>query len=224
MSEITDRVVCIIPAFNEEATVASIARLTRAHPLVQKVIVVDDGSSDRTAERAREVNGVEVLKLTPNRGKGAAMKAGIDASNEEVILFLDADLLGMTEDHVSDLLAPVLAGEADMSVGLFRGGRLHTDMAHVITPSLSGQRAVRREVVASLDMEALGFGIERALTELWETGSIRVTEVILHGVTHRTKEEKRGFFKGVGQRLKMYVDILHFEAGRLARRLAGRKE
>ena len=224
MSEITDRAVCIVPAFNEEATVASIARLTRTHPQIQKVIVVDDGSSDRTAERAGEVDGVEVLKLSPNRGKGAAMKAGIDASSEEVILFLDADLLGMTEDHVSDLLAPVLSGEADMSVGLFRGGRLHTDLAHVITPSLSGQRAVRRKVVASLDMETLGFGIERALTELWETGSIRVKEVILHGVTHRTKEEKRGFIKGVGQRIKMFAEILRFEAGRLARRLAGRKE
>jgi hypothetical protein len=72
-------------------------------------------------------------------------------------------------------------------------------------------------------MENLGFGIERALTELWETGAIRVKTLILRGVTHRTKEEKRGYFEGVGQRLKMFADILRFEAGRLARRLLGRK-
>jgi hypothetical protein len=72
---------------------------------------------------------------------------------------------------------------------------LHTDLAHILTPSLSGQRAVRRSVLKDLDMDSVGFGIECALTELWETEAIRVKTVILRGVTHRTKEEKRGYWK-----------------------------
>jgi polyisoprenyl-phosphate glycosyltransferase len=211
------RVVCIIPAYNEESTVGSIARLIVDNNSI-KCVVVDDGSSDGTADAARKIPGVQVVSLTPNKGKGAAMKAGMEASVEPVILFLDADLIGMTQKHVTDLLEPVIKGDADMSVGLFRGGRLHTDLAHVITPSLSGQRAVRREVIQNMDMESVGFGIERALTELWHSGSIRVKEVILQGVTHRTKEEKRGYWAGVGQRAKMYFEILKFEFGRIGKK------
>jgi polyisoprenyl-phosphate glycosyltransferase len=211
-------VVCIIPAYNEEHTVASIARLASSHPLIGRVIVVDDGSSDSTASHSSEINDVKVISLTPNKGKGAAMRAGMSESDEPVILFLDADLIGLNEQHISDLLSPVINNEADMSVGLFRGGRLHTDLAHVITPSLSGQRAIRREVIQNMDMDSVGFGIERALTELWQNGSIRVKEVILRGVTHRTKEEKRGYWPGVKQRLKMYYEILRFEFGRLKRK------
>jgi len=221
MTGMRDGVVCIIPAFNEESTVASIARLAGEHAQVDRVIVVDDGSSDETSERAREVDGVEVIRIEPNRGKGAAMHAGMIASTEPVLLFLDADLVGINPGHIDDLLAPVLKGEADMSVGEFRGGRLHTDLAHILTPSLSGQRAVRRSVLKSLDMDSVGFGIECALTELWETEAIRVKTVILRGVTHRTKEEKRGYWEGVRQRACMFADILRYETGRFRRRLKG---
>jgi glycosyltransferase involved in cell wall biosynthesis len=218
MPDQSQSVVCIIPAFNEGKTVATIARIARSVSIVNRVLVVDDGSSDDTSDKARSVDGVEVLRLTPNRGKGAAMKAGIEATSEPVILFLDADLIGLKSKHIVDLLNPVIDGSADMSVGLFRGGRLHTDLAHIITPSLSGQRGIRREVVANMDMATVGFGIERALTELWSSGKIKVKEVIWKGVTHRTKEEKRGYWEGVRQRIKMYLDILKFESSRLKKK------
>ena len=219
MSEKQRQVACVIPAFNEERTVASIARLAIENPLIDKVIVVDDGSTDSTNEKAKEVEGVVVVRNEKNQGKGAAMRTGLDSSDEPVVLFLDADLLGLTSDHISDLLSPVLENGIDMTVGLFRGGRLHTDLAHVVAPSLSGQRVVRRSVIENMDMDSVGFGIERALTELWETGKISVKEVILHGVTHRTKEEKRGFFEGVRQRIGMYWDIVKFETGKLKKRI-----
>ncbi len=221
MSENNVKTVCIIPAYNEETTVAEIAQLAVDHPEIGRVVVIDDGSDDSTGEKAGSVNGVEVIRLDENSGKGAAMRAGMDATVEPVILFLDADLIGLNAGHITDLLAPVISNEADMSVGLFRGGRLNTDLAHIITPSLSGQRAVQRSVLDGLDMESVGFGIERALTELWETGKISVAKVILQGVTPRTKEEKRGYWKGVKQRAEMYMDILRFEGGRIKRRLKG---
>ena len=219
MSEPPFDTACIIPAYNEESTVASVARLAARHPRIGKVLVVDDGSDDATSRQASSVDGVQVLRLDENRGKGGAMHAGMEAVSEPVLLFLDADLVGMKESHITDLLAPVLDGQADMTVGVFRGGRIHTDLAHMITPSLSGQRAIHRSALDGLDMDSVGFGIERALTELWKTGAIRVKEVILHGVTHRTKEEKRGYWPGVTQRIVMYYEILRFETRRLIRRL-----
>jgi glycosyltransferase involved in cell wall biosynthesis len=219
MADDKKSVVCIIPAYNEEGTVADIASLAVNHFEINKVLVVDDGSEDATSERVSRIDGVKILRLDKNSGKGAAMHAGLAASEEPYILFLDADLIGMKENHVTDLLEPVIHGNYDMSVGLFRGGRIHTDLAHIVTPSLSGQRTIRREVIENLDMDSVGFGIERALTELWEARKIRVRDVILKGVTHRTKEEKRGYIEGVKQRMGMYSDILKFEGNKLKRKM-----
>ncbi|HDS29968.1 MAG TPA: glycosyltransferase [Firmicutes bacterium] len=210
--------VCIIPAFNEGRTVAQIARLAATHPHIHRVVVVDDGSVDDTSECARSVDGVDVIRLEPNRGKGAAMHAGIEASHEPVILFLDADLINFKHEHISELLEPVLSGHADMTVGVFRGGRLHTDLAHIVAPSLSGQRAIKREILTDLDWDKVGFGIERALTELWEKKKIHVGKVVLHGVSHVTKEEKRGYLNGVKQRMEMYRDIMKFEANKMKKK------
>lgn len=217
MSEDQPLPVCIIPAYNESNTVAEIAGLASAHPEIGKVLVIDDGSEDSTSERASKVDGVRVIRLEPNRGKGAAMRAGLEATDEPVVIFLDADLTGLKATHISDLLKPVVSGKADMSVGLFRGGRIHTDLAHIVAPSLSGQRTIKRSVLKGLDWETVGFGIERALTELWSSGAIRVETVIWRGVSHVTKEEKRGYLEGVRQRLGMYGDILRFEKGRFSR-------
>jgi polyisoprenyl-phosphate glycosyltransferase len=214
-----DPVVCIIPAFDEEATIASVLQVVAGYPYIDRVIVVDDGSEDRTSENALSIKGVEVVRLDSNRGKGAAMHAGIKASNEPLILFLDADLVGMTPQNITDLLEPVISDSADMSVGVFRGGRIFTDLAHIVSPSLSGQRAIKRSILTNLDMDSVGFGIERALTELWHANSIRVKQVILHGVTHRMKEEKRGYWEGVRQRTQMFADILRFETRRIRRKI-----
>ena len=157
-------------------------------------------------------------RLEKNGGKGAAMRAGLEKTTEPVVLFIDADLINLKPEHLTDLLNPVLDGKADMTVGLFRGGRLHTDLAHMVTPSLSGQRAVDRKILDDLDMDSVGFGIERAVTDLWQQGKIRVTDVVWKGVSHRTKEEKRGYWEGVRQRVGMYWDILKFEAGKLKRK------
>jgi len=212
-------IVCIIPAFNEEQTVAEIAGLAASHPQIDRVLVVDDGSEDDTSERAASVDGIRVIRNDENQGKGAAMRDGLDATTEPVVLFLDADLISLKSEHITDLLEPVANGDFDMTVGLFRGGRLHTDLAHIVAPSLSGQRAINRAVLDNLDMDSVGFGIERALTELWTNKEIRVREVILKGVSHRTKEEKRGYMEGVKQRVGMYSDILKFEGDRLKRKL-----
>jgi len=212
-------VVCIIPAFNEEKTVASVAEVVARSELVKRVIVVDDGSNDSTSRMASTVEGVQVIRHETNLGKGAAMDTGLKASDEEVVLFIDADLIGLKPQHLAQLLLPVLAGEADMTVGIFRGGRLSTDLAHKVAPSLSGQRAVKRSVIEGLDLNSVGFGVERALTDLWEEGRIVVKKVILEGVTHLMKEEKRGYWEGFKQRMGMYLDILRYECCALWRKI-----
>ncbi len=111
-----------IPCLNEEATLPeTIADLPRQIAGVDEVelLVIDDGSSDRTVDVARE-HGVEhIVRLTNNKGLAAAFQAGLDASlklGAELIVNTDADNQYRGED-IPKLLAPILAGEADMVVG-----------------------------------------------------------------------------------------------------------
>lgn len=114
------KVAAVIPALDEEASVGGIVRgLPR--DLVQRVLVVDNGSADRTAEVARAA-GAEVVR-EPRRGYGQACLTGIrQADGAEVILFLDADGSDVPSD-ARRILAPILQGRADMVVGSRMRGR-----------------------------------------------------------------------------------------------------
>lgn len=200
----------VIPAYNEEATIGPIVEVLCASPALAEVVVVSDGSDDRTAEVARAA-GARVIELPFNMGKGAAMREGLKATTADVVVFLDADLMGLTTEHVSDLLDPVLTGHREMSIGLFDGGRPWTDLAQAITPQLSGQRAVRRQLVEQVgNIDGARFGVEIALTRYLKRAGIEAEEVILRNVTHRTKEEKLGLVKGFAARMRMYWEIMRY--------------
>lgn len=204
------RAAAVIPAYNEEATIGTIVEVLRAVADLSEVVVVSDGSDDRTAEVAR-LAGARVIELAENLGKGGAMREGLRATTADVVVFLDADLVGLTPAHVAALLDPVLRGDREMSIGLFEGGRTLTDLAQAITPNLSGQRAVRRSLVEQVaDIDASRFGVELALTRYLKRAGIEAEEVILHNVTHRTKEEKLGLVKGFAARIRMYWEIVRY--------------
>lgn len=203
-------VVAIIPAYNEEQTLGAVIDTVTTVDLIDRVIVISDGSTDQTAAVARR-HGAEVIELEQNIGKGGAMKAGIDRADAEVFVFLDADLVGLTAGHVRKLVGPVLSGTADMSIGLFDQGRVATDLAQVVAPYLSGQRAVSREVLQAVSgLDIARFGVEVALTHHIRTHGARVVEVTLENLTHRMKEEKLGLLRGFLARMKMYWEIIKY--------------
>ena len=78
------------------------------------------------------------------------MWAGAHETDAEVLLFLDADLVGLRAEHVELILEPVVSGEADMCVGVFQGGRYWTDLAQRLAPHISGQRAISRDLFLSV--------------------------------------------------------------------------
>ncbi len=203
-------VAAIIPAFNEETTVGEIVQAVRAVPIIDEVIVVNDGSTDNTKTVAEEA-GARIIDLTENVGKGGAMVEGVKATKADVILFLDADLIGLRPDHIQELLDPVLTGQVEMTIGIFGDGRFATDLAQSLTPYLSGQRAMHREIferASGLNMSR--FGVEAALTRFVKAEGIIVQEVELKEMSHRMKEEKLGLVKGFAARMKMYWEIAKF--------------
>ncbi len=117
------RIVAIIPAYNEAATIADVVRIARSHPRIAEVIVVDDGSRDQTAAAAERA-GARIIRLEHNRGKAEAMKTGVGAAKHAThFMFLDADLVGLKKEHIEALIdgteAKLPAGrtEAKLPVG-----------------------------------------------------------------------------------------------------------
>lgn len=198
----------VIPAFNEARTIRRVIEVARRAFGASEVIVVDDGSRDVTG-RIAAAAGARVVRLAENLGKGAAMVAGARAATCDVVLFLDADLLGLTTALVANLAGPVVDGKADMTIGVFGAGRAATDLAQFIAPNLSGQRAIARSTF--LDLPGIAesrYGVEVALSNFARDLGLRVAKVSLPGVTQVMKEEKRGFWRGFVQRLRMYWDIV----------------
>ncbi len=200
-------VVVIIPAFNEEDLISETVKAALSMPEVDEVIVVDDGSEDKTAFVAYEA-GARVIQLDSNQGKGAALNAGLADTTSEIVLMIDADL-GSTAVETRKLLEPLLAGQADMSIAIMKappghkgGFGLVTKLSKwaigkyggvEVTAPLSGQRAIRRKLLEDIGGFEKGFGVETALTIDALRKGYRIVEVPLH-LTHRvTGRNLRGF-------------------------------
>ncbi len=203
------KIAAIIPAYNEEKTIANVLEALQETALIQEIIVVSDGSDDNTVSTVEKYNDVLLIELLINRGKGGAVKVGLDHCTAEIILILDADLIGLNSEHIESLLSPVVKGETMMSVGLFEKGRVATDIAQKMAPFLSGQRALKRELLENIsDLDLSRFGLEVAMHRYVEDNEIAVTEVQLPDLSHVMKEEKLGIWKGIWARIKMYWEIL----------------
>jgi polyisoprenyl-phosphate glycosyltransferase len=201
-------VAVVIPAYNEATRIAHVLTAAVGAKLPHEIIVVCDGCLDNTAAVARKFDGVQVKELPLNQGKGAAMATGVNATRAQIIAFVDADLQGLYPEHIDGIIKPLLENRADMCVGVFRGGKYWSDTAQRISPYLSGQRAIRRELFEAVPYASeLRLGIEVALNTTAKRKKARILRVVLRGVSNCHKEQKMGIVKGTAARAKMYVEI-----------------
>ncbi|MBC7851420.1 MAG: glycosyltransferase [Chitinophagaceae bacterium] len=107
----------IIPALNEEQTIAAVVKFCFLNPLVTEVIVVDDNSEDKTVSTATDAGAKVVISKV--RGKGISMKDGILNATNEIIIFLDADIDPYPPNTINDLVQPLLNDDADFVKGSF---------------------------------------------------------------------------------------------------------
>lgn len=216
----------LIPAYNEAERIGEVLNVVTAFP-AERIVVIDDGSSDGTSEKAAHYP-VDVLTHKENRGKGAALQTGIDYIQQSPYwIFLDADLINLTVDHIHALVAPITNDDqAQMTVGMFTaGGKLHVDLAQRFFGILNGQRAFSQAFISQLPLLTQArFGVEIFLSRYARCLDAKVAFPVMEGVTQWTKEEKFGFFSGFTYRLVMYRECLYmlfFWRRFLTRALAG---
>jgi len=207
-------ITAILPAYNEEITIGSVVLLTRKY--ADRVIVVDDGSQDRTAEVA-EMAGAKVIRHSQNRGKGAALKTGFASLNSpDIIVTIDTDGQHDPAD-IPKLVEPILHGEADMVNGsrYLNGNKKNTplyrrmgqkvldtatnlDSGLSITDSQSGFRAFSYHVKDIFSFHQNGLAIESEMLVDAADVSLRIKEVEIgvrydvdgsseHPITHGMK-------------------------------------
>ncbi|WP_456321290.1 glycosyltransferase family 2 protein [Palaeococcus sp. (in: euryarchaeotes)] len=204
------RITVIIPAYNEVGRIGNV--LSKIPDFVDEVIVVDDGSTDNTYEVAKSY-GVNAIRLERNQGKGAAMRAGIEKSEGDIIVFMDADGQHRPEEIIK-LVKPIVNGEADFVIGARRikaqeKRPLYRRLSNIITTRLlrlklgtyvydtqSGFRAIRREFMPEIE------------TKRYEVETEMLIKAVRKGA--RVKEVPVSMIYGVETGHFRFEDILRF--------------
>jgi hypothetical protein len=207
----------IIPAYNESANLAITLRTLKKVPIIKDILVIDDGSWDDTGDIALK-EGVTLLSLDKNQGKGNALQMGVKYLYNKIIVFLDADI-GDSAKEVTKLISPILQDKAEVTIGkiAFTPGKggfgLVKGLSQVGFKSLtgkechsilSGQRAFKREILTHELLSYRGYGIEFGMTVDLALKNVRIVEVpmdIRHRITGRD-------LKGFRHRGKQFWDIL----------------
>ncbi len=198
----------VMPARNEATTVAANVAAARACRYVREVIVVDDGSSDATAERAAAAGATVVRREAAVGSKALAMATGVAASDAGAILFVDADCTDLCAAHLDDVCEPFVEGRATMSIGFFDYGRFWNWVV-LHCPPLSGERVVPRWVFEAVPVTKLdGYTIEVRLNEVICEARLRTSARIMAGAQHRTKRDKVGRREGMHQTWLMYKALV----------------
>jgi glycosyltransferase involved in cell wall biosynthesis len=194
-------IVAVVPALDEEAGIAAVVEGLRRQGLVDEILVVDNGSRDATAERARAA-GARVVS-EPRRGYGRACLAGvIAAERSDVVVLLDGDAADDPGD-LAAVVAPVLAGEADLVVGArgratrqrgamtpqqIAGNRVACGLLRALhgmrVSDLGPFRAIRRDHLLALDMTEMTYGWSAEMAVKSARAGLRYREV---PVTYRRR-------------------------------------
>ena len=201
-------ITCLIPAYNEAPRLRHVLAALSGHPLIARVIVIDDGSTDGTAEVARAM-GAEVLRLWPNRGKSTAVAHGLRHVTTSHVLLLDADLTGLRPGDVTRLIAPVRDGSAEASLSL-RGNAPR--LWHWLgVDYISGERVLPMATLKGYEDAIAGlprFGLEAFVNARLQAAGASLCIVRWDGVASPSKGAKRGRWAGFAADAAMIVDIL----------------
>jgi glycosyltransferase involved in cell wall biosynthesis len=207
----------VMPVYNEEETLREIVAAVRAVPIPKEIVLVDDGSRDRSREILRELAAefpeVRAFEHPENRGKGAALRTGFELARGSVVVVQDADLEYDPNDYPV-LLAPILRGEADVVYGSrylvdprdpererdhfyhYFGNRVLTFFSNLctglnLTDMETCYKCFRREVLQDIRIESRRFTVEPEFTAKVAALPVRIHEVPIRYQGRKYSEGKK---------------------------------
>lgn len=211
------KILALVSAFNEEQRIRATVETLKEISLIDKIVVVNDGSTDATKEIAERA-GAKVISLPRNVGKGRALNFALKKVDYDTLLLVDGDL-GQSAAEAGKLLQPVLKNEVDMAIADFpepvvKGGlglvknlarwgiRRCTGLA--VSEPLSGQRAMKKSVLNAIGKLENGFGVEVGLTIDTVRAGYKIVEVSTNMSHSETGRNLRGFI----HRGRQFWDVL----------------
>ncbi|WP_405308221.1 glycosyltransferase [Methanobrevibacter sp.] len=188
------KVSVIIPAYNEEDTVAKVVEVVRNVSFVDEIIVVNDGSSDKTKEEAIKAGAI-VINHETNKGKGEALYTGYKQAECDVIAFIDADIYNLTSKKVESMIMPILLGDAEITKTKFSrvSGRVTELTAKPLLnfffpeisfeQPLSGQFAARKSTLRKINFEK-DYGVDVGIVIDADVLGISIMEIDIGEIEH----------------------------------------
>lgn len=198
------RISAIVPIFNEEKGISLVVHKLLKHPLIDEIICVNDGSTDRSMDILKQFGSlVKIISFTKNRGKGYAMSQGIQKARGDIVAFFDADLTNLTMKHIDTLLNPIIEKKARAVLGYPTGGHFPSLFIDV-----TGERAYYRENLLPYlkNIETTTrFSVEYYLNSLYKKEDIQ--RVPLRKLVHLYKHEKYKVHLAVKETIKDIIVI-----------------
>ena len=188
------KVSVIIPAYNEEETVAKVVGVVKKVSVVDEIIVVNDGSSDNTEVEATKAGAI-VINHETNKGKGQALYTGYQQAECDIIAFIDADIYNLTSKKVEAMIRPILEGKTDITKTKFSraSGRVTELTAKPLLnfffpeisfeQPLSGQFAAKKEVLKRINFES-DYGVDVGIVIDADVLGISIMEVDIGAIEH----------------------------------------
>jgi glycosyltransferase involved in cell wall biosynthesis len=186
-----------IPVYNEEKTIAEVVSLVKNLDLgtEKEIIVVDDGSKDRSYEKIKNIKGIKIIRHRENMGKGAAIKTAIRNSSGDIFIVQDADL-ELAPKQIQKVIQPILDKKAEVVYGsrnlyekdktrsplFWIGGHLITIATNLLygtklTDEPCGYKAFRTSILRDIKIKNNGFDWEPEITAKIAKKGIRIHEV-----------------------------------------------
>ncbi|WP_405267435.1 glycosyltransferase [Methanobrevibacter sp.] len=188
------KVSVIIPAYNEEETVAKVVEVVKKVSVVDEIIVVNDGSRDNTEAEALKAGAI-VINHETNKGKGQALYTGYQNAECDIIAFIDADIYNLTSAKVEAMIRPILEGKTDITKTKFSraSGRVTELTAKPLLnfffpeisfeQPLSGQFAAKKEVLKKINFES-DYGVDVGIVIDADVLGISIMEVDIGAIEH----------------------------------------